>query len=388
MIVYLTATLLTVSLAFAYERRKELWWLMPLAALPLAFVAAVRWNVGTDFRRTYLPEYRALEFVRGVGKPAAEEKIFVRWAKRGTFGNTPERVQRHFIKVLGRCEPAYRALMEASVFCGTGIGPVLGFCALLTALCVFLAIFRYSRWPSLAAFLYVATGNYFLSLNIVRQYAAIAIALVALEFVFDNRPWRFLGCLLAAVLFHYSAILLLPCWLLGRMELTPKRGVPVIAAALALSLVVAPIAHKALVSVGADHYARYFKSALAEDGFEWLFFALNICFLAMGAWYWDRAREGNRLFSLWYGMTVLGTVALAMSGTIPLMKRINYYYAAPQFLMLPEMLLAEEDVRRRRILTVLVILAFLAETIVSVCLMNKNGVLPYRTQFWHGLCLR
>jgi len=378
MIVYAIATLLTCLLAFIYERRRELWWLMPLAALPLAFVASVRWNVGTDFRRTYLPEYRALEFVRGVGKPAAEEKVFVRWAKRGTFGKTPERVQRHFVKVLGRCEPAYRALMEASVSCGIGLRPVMGFCAMLTAAFVFLAIFRHSRWPSLAAFLYVATGNYFLSLNIVRQYVAIAIALVALEFVFDNRPWRFLGCLLAAALFHYSAVLLLPCWLLGRMELTPKRGMPVIAAALALSLVASPIVHKVLVSVGADHYARYFRSALAEDGFEWLFFAINVCFLAMGAWYWDRAREGNRLFSLWYGMTVLGTVALAFSGSVPLMKRVNYYYAAPQFLMLPEMLLAEDDPKRRKWLAVLVVCAFVAETVVSVCILNKNGVLPYR----------
>jgi len=45
-------------------------------------------------------------------------------------------------------------------------------------------------------------------------------------------------------------------------------------------------------------------------------------------------------------------------------------------------------VRRRRILTTLAILAFVAETIVSVCLMNKNGVLPYRVGSWHGLCFR
>lgn len=410
MIVYTVAVLLTVLLAFAYERRRDLWWLMPLAALPLALVAVARWNVGTDFRRTYLPMYRALEHLRGVGKPAAKEKVFVRWAKRKTFGKTPKRVRKHFCKLVHRSEPGYRALMEVSLRSGVGFFGVISFCALATAACVFFAIFRFSRWPSLAAFLYVASSNYFLSLNIMRQYVAVGIGLVALTFIVDRKLWHFLACVAVATLFHYSAIALLPCCILSRTEITPKRGLVLVASALALALVIAPVfvdiveiavalvlavssavappVHRFLLGVGADHYASYFSSVLAKDGFEWIFFAINLCFLAIGAWYWDRVREGNRLFVLWYGMTVIGTIALAFSGCIPLMKRINYYYAAPQFLMLPEILLAEEDVRRRRILTGVAILAFLAETIVAVCLLNKNGVLPYRIGFWRGLGLR
>ena len=46
--------------------------------------------------------------------------------------------------------------------------------------------------------------------------------------------------------------------------------------------------------------------------------------------------------------------------------------------MLPEMLLAEENPRRRHVLTALVVTAFIAETVVSVYFLNKNGVLPYR----------
>ena len=49
---------------------------------------------------------------------------------------------------------------------------------------------------------------------------------------------------------------------------------------------------------------------------------------------------------IWYNMTLLGTLALAFSGVLPLMKRVNYYYAAPQFLLLPEALRVEEDSKR------------------------------------------
>ena len=375
--IYVVATLLACAAAFAYERRRSWRWLAVAAALPLFVVAAARWNVGTDIRRTYMPEYRALEQVRGAKVPPEEVREFRHLARRHRFGRTPEKVCEHFKRVLHRSEPAYRVLMEGACRTGLGFRSVLAACALATAACVFFAIFRFSRWPTLAVFLYVATGNYFLSLNIMRQYIAVGIGLVAVAMVVDRKPWRFLFCVAVATAFHYSAVLLLPIYALSRIELNPKRGAITVAGALALSFVAAPVALWALRSVGSE-YAKYFSSRLANDGFEWMFFAINCCFLAMGALYWRGATAGNRLFATWYGMTVLGTVALAFSGAIPLMKRVNYYYAAPQFLMLPEMLLAEKSPRRRHVLTALVVAAFIAETAISAYVLNKNGVLPYR----------
>ena len=375
--IYLIATILACAAAFAYERRRGWRWLAVVAAVPLLVVAAARWNVGTDLRRTYLPEYRALEQLRGANVPPAKVREFRRLARRHLFGRTPERVCKHFKKVVRRSEPAYRLLMEGALWSGLGFRSILATCALIATACVFFAIFRFSRWPTLAVFLYVATGNYFLSLNIMRQYIAIGIGLIAVTTIVDRKPWRFLLCVAAATAFHYSAVLLLPLYALSRIELTPRRGLVIVAGALALSFVAQPAVLWALRAVGSE-YVKYFTSKLAKDGFEWMFFAINCCFLAMGAWYWRRATVGNRLFAVWYGMTVLGTVALAFSGAIPLMKRVNYYYAAPQFLMLPEMLLAEENPRRRHVLTALVVAAFIAETVVSVYFFNKNGVLPYR----------
>ena len=375
--IYVVATLLACAAAFAYERRREWRWLAVVAAVPLLVVAAARWNVGTDLRRTYLPEYRALEQMRGANVPPAKVREFRRFARRHLFGRTPEKVCGHFKKVVSRSEPAYRFLMEGARWSGLGFRSILATCALITTACVFFAIFRFSRWPTLAVFLYVATGNYFLSLNIMRQYIAIGIGLIAIAAAVDRKPWQFMLCVAAATAFHYSAVFLLPLYALSRYELNPRRGLMIVAGALALSFVAEPVALWTLRAIGSE-YAKYFTSKLAKDGFEWMFFAVNGCFLAMGAWYWRGATAGNRLFAAWYGMTVLGTAALAFSGAIPLMKRLNYYYAAPQFLMLPEMLLAEENPRRRHVLTALVVAAFIAETAVSAYFLNKNGVLPYR----------
>lgn len=53
------------------------------------------------------------------------------------------------------------------------------------------------------------------------------------------------------------------------------------------------------------------------------------------------------------------------------MKRVNYYYAAPQFLLLPEALRAEEDSKRRKLMTAALAVAFALETLVAVGIYNK-----------------
>lgn len=381
-LVYVLSTALTVGLAAWLSRNARLRKFFPLAAIPLLLVSVARWRVGTDFAYTYLPEYRAMEHVVGVGKPAekvAEYRRFLpKRSKHHVFGKTPSAVQRHFVRAVRRSEPTQRFLLWAAVKSGIGIRLVTGANAVIALLLIFWTVGRQSRWPALGALFFVLTGSYFLSLNVIRQFTAIAIGLAALPFVVDRRPWSFLAAVAAASAFHYSALILLPVYGLSRIALTPGRGIALVGVSLCLGGLAAPLLEGGLLQVGLSHYAKYFRSYYAREGFEWILFAINACFLAMGAWYWKPACSGNRLFALWYGLTVLGTVALAVSGTVPLMKRVNYYYAAPQFLMLPELLMSEENPCRRRILTIVVIGAFALEAFVSVCLLNKNGVLPYR----------
>ena len=382
MIVYAVATLLACFAAWMAGRdqtRRRIW--IVASALPLTLVAAARWGVGTDLDFTYLPTFTAVEWVRGGGGEELAERLFrplINGLVHRPLVNTPIEEAQHWFSICGTMEPGYRALQEAVVFFGGSFRWVIVVTSLLAGWLVFAAIWRQSRSPVLAVYFYVATSNYFLSLNIVRQYLAIGFMLVALTYVLDRRPWRFLLIVAAGALFHRTVLLAVPCWFLARINIRPAWAALVVVAALAASFVAEPVLRFVLPHVGAGFYVRYFDSRYAKEGFEWIFFLLNICFIVAGAWYYERAQKGNPLFRCWYWMTVMGTVALSFSGTVPLMKRINFYFAAPQFLMLPEMLLAEENPRLRRWFTVFAVLAFAAETFVAVVLLNKNEPLPYR----------
>lgn len=388
MIVYIVATLLSCALAWYAQRQDGNVWLRVASALPLAMVAAVRWGVGTDMYFLYLPQFTAVEWFRAGGGAELAREYF-QPLMDGTvcppLQGDPLALAETFWRNFNLEEPGYRALFHAIVWCGGSFRWFTIITSLATAALVFSVIWRQSRAPALAVYFYVATSNYFLSLNIVRQYFAIGLVLLAVSYAADRRFWRFVLCLLVAVLFHKSAILVFPIWFIPMLRIRPWYGFLFVVLALGASVVISPVLRMALPYVGLGIYVKYFETSHAQDGFEWMFFAINIAFMAMGIFYFARAIAKNHCFAIWYWMTVLGTVALAFSGTVPLMKRVNYYFAGPQFLMLPEMLMAEEKPWLRRWLTLLAILAFAAETFVAVFLMNKNEPLPYHVCAW-GVC--
>ena len=357
MAVYVVATALSCWFAWRAEKaeRKWPWWIA--AALPLVLVAAARWGLGTDVYRLYWPQFMAVQ---------------------AHFDGTSFPHARMFWRNFNLEEPAYRWLVRGIIACGGNFRWFLVVTSLMTGALVSTAIFRQSRSSALAFYFYVATSNYFLSLNIVRQYVAIGFVLLAVGFAVDRRFVRFALCMAAAALFHRSALLALPVGVLPFVNVRLRWCVAAVLVALVSASFLAPAIRWTLPRVGLGIYAKYFKARVSKDGFEWFFFAINLCFMALGAWYFRRASAQSRLFPVWYYMTVLGTVALAFSGVVPLMKRVNYYYAAPQFLMLPEVLGAEGNPRLRKLLVVAAVLAFAAETAVAVVWMNKNQPLPYR----------
>ena len=382
MIAYVTATLLACLAAWMAGRdqsRRRLW--IVASALPLTIVAAARWGLGTDVDFLYLPHFFSVEWLHGGASPELSDRLFrplYEGLARRSFSGSPCDAAAVFLNNFNREECGYRWFVHGIVACGGSFRWFVVLTSVITGALVSVAIWRQSRWPVLAVYFYVATSNYFLSLNIVRQYIAIGFVLVALSFALDRLPWRFLLLVGVGALFHRTALLALPCLVLARMDASPLWGGAAVLAAVAFSFVAEPVFRVVLPYVGAGFYVRYFDMRFAKDGFEWFFFAINLCFMVMGAWYWKRAKEENPLFRCWYWMTVVGTMALSLSATVPLMKRVNYYFAAPQFLMLPEMLLAEKSVRVRRWLVALAVAAFAAETAVAVFWLNKNEPLPYR----------
>lgn len=378
MIPYLLSTAVSCLLALLAEQqrrrllspaparagsRRAMLLCMLLSVLPLLLLSALRWNIGTDYSYTYAPEYDALKWhIQG----RAPEDI-------GLLSSAAN-AQAHYANAF-HATGAFLALEQLLIRLGADVQWLFAVCAVVTLGLVFVAIYRQSEHPALAIFLFVFSSNYFLSLNIMRQFLGIALCLCAFEPAQKRQPVPFLLLVLLAALLHPTALVFLPVYFLYGLRLRP----PLAALCVAAALLAAPLAGRllgALVPALLPKYAWYLGSQHNAGEFELLLLLINLAVLALASCYY-KAGQDKPYFRLWYNTNLLGTLFLCFSAVLPLMKRINYYYAACHFLLLPLLLSLEKKPRRRALLLALVCAAFLAETYVAVVLLNKNGVYPY-----------
>ncbi len=100
-----------------------------------------------------------------------------------------------------------------------GLGPQAMY--LITSVFVIVPVFYAIKFYTndhivIAFFIFLASGVYFESFNLIRQYLAIALFFYASRFIIERRFIRYLTFILIAALFHRSAIILLPFyWLLN-----------------------------------------------------------------------------------------------------------------------------------------------------------------------------
>ena len=368
--------------------RKKLILSCIVAMIPFLAVMSVRWNVGVDTWFTYTPEYLAKKS-ETIPLTAEEEQIMqVDYQLLGRMFydyTADEAVQK---QTLADAYPFYREswhhtgigfrlLQQLLIYLHADVQWLYFATSLLILGFTFAAIWQQSTKPLLACLFFVITANFFLAMNIVSQYIAIAICLFACAFAEKRKPvWFFLLVGLAAA-FHISALVFLPVFFLPRLKIRPLWCVAAVVAALLIAWLVFPLINTKLVEMIAPQYVRHFREGTV---FETVFFAIGCAVLALGTYYFKKGSE-HPYFRLWYYMNVLGLIALAFSGTIPLVKRINYYYAAPHFLMIPMLMNLEEDKKRRVSLQILTIGLFTAQILVAIWHMNKHATLPYRAFF-------
>ena len=396
---YILGTLVSVTLAALPDsgllrergdsrRRRALFCF--LAMLPLFLLSAVRWDVGTDTWHTYTPEYFAMTAETRELSPAEKQIILddYRLLAKYDLGYSDAQAEAityedafgFFSGTYAHTSPGFQLIERGLLALNADVQWLYVVTSLLILAFVFASIYRQSEDMALACLFFVITSNYFLTLNIVSQYMAIAICLFACIFAERQKPLPFFLLVLLAASFHTSALVFLPVYFLPKLRVKPLWCAVSLAAVFLLVPLLFPLLEK-LVRLVTPKYARYFANG-ADYEFEWIFFAIGAAVFVVGAYYWKQG-ENKPCYRLWYYANVLGMMALCFSAHMPNMKRINYYYAAPHFLLLPLIMRCEEDRRRRIVLKIAMVALFAAETAVAVWMLNKNQPLPYQT-FWQA----
>jgi hypothetical protein len=119
----------------------------------------------------------------------------------------------------GSAEPGHKALFAIARLVSesptTGLLVTSGAAAVLYVT----AIYRLTAVPSLALFVFIAFGFYVFHMNGLRQGLALGVYLHALPSLLSGRPMRYVLWVLAASMFHVTAIVALPMYFFFRAGL-------------------------------------------------------------------------------------------------------------------------------------------------------------------------
>lgn len=314
----------------------------------LLILAGFRWDVGTDW-----PNYMDM------------------------FGRDDS-----ILILINRIEPGNIALSRLLKVCGMyDAGYWLFAMACIILFCTFYTIRRYSDNRIFSIAIYLCMGMFFASLNVVRQYAAVAITTLAWPLIVERRFIRFVIVTLVATMFHMSALVILPLYFLCTKKLNAKWLMVMGIAALPLSLITGRLVGKivAMFPVYGDLYAQdsMFLSVInplsalrAIYPFTLLLFILNT---------YKKITSDERSLML-TNITLCYIFIVLLFPGVPLISRIGSYFEAVLILFIP--LICRRAERSRSVLFKCYTICY-GVCLVTATMLTRAGanLLPFEMNF-------
>lgn len=311
-----------------------------LSAMPLFLIAALRYDVGTDYMFTYVPYFRYLS-----------------WGKN-----------------LRTMEPLYKLINQIVIWLGGSYQWVFAICAAIFCVLVFLHIYRNSPDPLLSVFLLCGLTYYFVSLNSTRQMVGCAILLYSLRFAEEKRWKPFFLAVVIASGFHISCALFAFAYFADRLTIKPIH-------ALALSVILfvcaGPVVRLALTIIRSTSYGKYIGSVFDTDVGGRIILAIQVVILMLLVWQYQEEPK----YQLYFKLHVVNTWLAAFAGQIVLIERIRWMFGLATIIAIPMALKNVRDPIIRLLVRVAIIGCFTVYMFIVIGVRNGHEVLPYQTIF-------
>lgn len=294
----------------------------------------------------------------------------------------------------GRFEPGFNLLVRFSALFGAPGRTLLLLCAFLTIGLAFYAAYIVSEKPQYVYVLYFFSTTYFFNFCGVRQSLAIACVMLASAIAYKNNWLMSILLVLVAGLFHKTALLVLPIFIIARWNITWKVLVPVGGVGIVASVL--------LRSVDLQHLFKmlgygYYVNSQFDQGATKLPLLFGCFFLVLIVFFerqiWSNVADGSNeqmtalnetahvylyriaRYACYEGMIIASM--LLLFGTL---YRAEYYLMTIPILILPTMLDKIRSVRERRVSKIVVYGDFILVYAVFMLFVSSwFNVFPYKS---------
>lgn len=374
MYIYIITFLITILLVWLAENkaksRKNKIILLILAVVPMFFISAIRYNVGTDYEKRYVADYYTL--LEG--------------------------------KNVGNLEIGFKAIDYLCLFFTKEPYLLFAITSLIILAIIFEVIYKKSSNRILSIIIFFLGGYFFATLNIIRQYISVAFILLGYQFLMnENKKKAYIGFVICAILaffMHSSSIICFIIILLTKKNIMDARWV------IPLSILILILNKNIMVIltpiIKNTRFNVYLTGKFTTGELSILQIVENlIIYLAMYFSYYFEKKQGKELDK--QGITLLNIQGLALlltvSGVIhTLFIRMAIYFVAFQIISIPYFFSIlqfniitnkinkkfKKNLKTKTVEIIIyscIVLGFSAMFIYTNILNNDNEVLPYKTIF-------
>ena len=238
---------------------------------------------------------------------------------------------------------------------------------------IFKSIYKYSKIPVISIFVYFAFGMFSYSLGIFRQMIAISIILLGLKYVKERCLWKYLFFVFLAMLFHTTALIVLPLYFIKNINptvlavlLIPTEIILIILGRYILNFIIVYILPK---------YSSYLSEIANIEGMTYLMliFLNMIYFLAL--WLYTKYKTVDKLF---LNALAIAIVLQVLGYSMEIFGRIVTYYSVFLIFLIPDMLKCVNQKHKLIFNTITVMMLF---ALIIKDLYGNAFITPYYT-FW------
>lgn len=366
--IYIIMFLLSIILAYLSMKVKNKYYKIILqvgAIVPFVLVSAIRYDVGTDYFYRYVPNY--LIFVKG-GYVDSLEPLFIL-----------------LIKICVKFSDSYVLLFVVT--------------SIIINVLIMITIFKYSKNPILSIAIFFCGSFYFQSMNLVRQFIAMAIIFCAYRILLcEKKKFLYVIFILIATMFHSMSAVFLISLFLEKRVIKLKYLIIIILLVMILGGYIGNILEFIVYNTplkdvtNIAKYIKYFKtdgnlniSTILVESIIYLYIYIMFNMVKKE----NKEIEKEAIFFVnMQSMTVLSTV---MSMHFGLFFRIALLFSIFQILSIPyfwninknsEIKIKQYTLKRGTTVLTIIVLCFMASRMIfSNVIKGADEILPYKTIF-------
>ena len=318
-----------------------------VAALPIIFIAGVRYNVGTDYINTYYTGfYRLLE--------GSEWDNF-------EFG--------------------YRILNKMIQLFSNNVFILFFITAVIFVGFTYAGIYSLSLDIPLSIALFFISRYFFIGLNGVRQFIAMAILLYSIRYIFERKLGIYLIFSFLSFSFHYSALIFIPVYLVSYIDISPKKYIVLCSLGILILLFGKDIINGILSLTKYGQLLNRYSYAGVK--FTLFTIVLNLFIIFVFFIKYMDLRE-NIMYRTYLNIQVLATLSTFALRTIPSMERIYWYFSFPLIVSFPYIIKQYNNMKLRKAITCTLFFLLGVYFIYDIIILRDHEVLPYDWFFGHS----